>query len=312
MIHFVNSRQHILAELSRLDILLRVQVWRARQLAGADEQLHAFYIPEEEVDVLLEKPIGLARWTAVPLPEETAAQVQTTLDVMAISLHEQRATSREQGITLRLDSLTETFNLTQFDRDVLLITLAPEIDLSYQRLFAYLHDDVTRKQPSVDLALNLLCSSLEEKLHQRHRFAPGAPLCQHGLIELFGNNTPLVGQTLRLNPRIAAYLLDNDDLDGRLLPFITLNSNPKTFTELPLPQSLTQGLERLLASRISTESTIFYLQGSYGVGKRPLAAAIAHFQEQPLLVVNGRSWHVNHKKNSLNSFGYYCAKFSYS
>ena len=47
--------------------------------------------------------------------------------------------------------------------DVLLICLASELDLRYERLYAYLQDDVTRKQPSVDLVLNLLCPSFEAK-----------------------------------------------------------------------------------------------------------------------------------------------------
>ena len=38
----------------------------------------------------------------------------------------------------------------------LLIALAPEIDPRYERLYAYLQDDVTRKRPSIDLTLNLL------------------------------------------------------------------------------------------------------------------------------------------------------------
>ncbi|MBK8902435.1 MAG: ATP-binding protein [Anaerolineaceae bacterium] len=290
MNHFTHSLQHILAELTRLDILLRVQVWRARQLAGAEDQLHAFYIPEEEVDVLLEKPIGLARWTAVPLPEETATHIQTTLDEMVLALEQRRAASKEQGILLRLDYLTDACDLTQFDRHVLLIALAPEIDLSYQRLYAYLHDDVTRKHPSVDLALNLLCPTLDEKLAQRHRFAPGAPLCQHELIELSGDGVPpLLGQALWLNPRIAAYLLDGDAPDGRLAPYITLTNNPTILADLPLPENLVQPLERLLATRNPAESTLFYLQGSYGAGKRPLANAIAHHQGQALLTVNGRA-----------------------
>ncbi|ABG51415.1 AAA ATPase [Trichodesmium erythraeum IMS101] len=36
----------------------------------------------------------------------------------------------------------------------MLIALAPEIDLRYDRLYAYLQDDFTSKGSSVDLALN--------------------------------------------------------------------------------------------------------------------------------------------------------------
>ena len=47
------------------------------------------------------------------------------------------------------------FGLDACDLDVILIALTRELDLRYKRLYAYLHDDVTRRRPSVDLALTL-------------------------------------------------------------------------------------------------------------------------------------------------------------
>ena len=99
----------------------------------------------------------------------------------------------------RLLWLQRVHGLTDFDRDVILVGLAPEIDLRYEHLYAYLHDDVTRRRPSVDLALNLLCASASEKLQQRERFAPDAPLLRHRLIELATDphhpNPPLLGRS---------------------------------------------------------------------------------------------------------------------
>ena len=56
--------------------------------------------------------------------------------------------------------LATLFQLTPSDCDVLLICLAPELDLRYERLYAYLQDDVTQRRPTVDLATepSLLCS----------------------------------------------------------------------------------------------------------------------------------------------------------
>lgn len=61
----------------------------------------------------------------------------------------------------RLDWLRQTFDLSVFDLALVVIALAPELDLRYERLYAYLQDDVTRRRPTVDLALNLLCSSVQ-------------------------------------------------------------------------------------------------------------------------------------------------------
>ena len=51
-------------------------------------------------------------------------------------------------------------------------------------MYAYLQDDVSRKRPTVDLALNLLCPSAEARPARRAHFAPDAPLIRAGLLHL--------------------------------------------------------------------------------------------------------------------------------
>jgi hypothetical protein len=78
-----------------------------------------------------------------------------------------------------LRRLARAFQLSSFDLDVILVALAPEVDLRYERLYAYLQDDVTRRRPSIDLAFNLLCTSPEDKLARRAHLAAAAPLSRH-------------------------------------------------------------------------------------------------------------------------------------
>ena len=61
-----------------------------------------------------------------------------------------------------------------------------ELNPRYGRLYAYLQDDVTRKRPTVDLILNLLCSSAEERLARRRVFAAEERLwiCSISLLEV--------------------------------------------------------------------------------------------------------------------------------
>ena len=60
MAPYDTSLQHILAELERIDLLVQVQVWRARQLNEADEQFQGLVITEQEVDALLAAPAKAA------------------------------------------------------------------------------------------------------------------------------------------------------------------------------------------------------------------------------------------------------------
>ncbi|MCD4824718.1 MAG: hypothetical protein K8S55_08925, partial [Phycisphaerae bacterium] len=240
MEHYATSLQHILAELERLDLLVRVQIGRARQMQASDAEFQGLYIPEQEVDALLAQPLGMPRWATVlaSLPLE----VRTALDRLAGEISRRKAESTRLDIILRLKELARLFQLTPFDIDVLLICLAPELDLRYERLYAYLQDDVTKKRPSVDLVMNLLCSSFEAKLRARPRFESDAPLLRHHLLHLFDDpshqNPPLLGRYLKVDDRIVNYMLDSDEIDIRLLSYVQHTIPQARFDDLLLPSDV--------------------------------------------------------------------------
>ena len=50
----------------------------------------------------------------------------------------------------------QAFALDPLDVDLLLVALAPDLDARFERLYGYLHDDVTRRRASIGLALELV------------------------------------------------------------------------------------------------------------------------------------------------------------
>src|SRR5687768_10140547 len=216
---YSTSLQHVLAELERIDLLIRAQVQRARQAIQEEGDLQGLYISEQEVEALLAGPAGLPRWAALPLRPE----IGEALAHVSHEIGERKAESVRLGVELRLDELARRFSLTPFDIDVLLVTLAPEVHLRYERLFAYLQDDVTRRRPRVDLAVYLLCQAFAEQLEAGARLAGTAPLMGHRLVELFVDPSrpqpPLLARSLRADARVVSYLFGGDDLDARLAPF---------------------------------------------------------------------------------------------
>ncbi|ETX07725.1 AAA family ATPase [Candidatus Entotheonella palauensis] len=292
--YYKTSFHHVLAELERLDLLIRVQVWRARQQHHhGEEGLPAFYIPETEVDALLDKAVGSPTWATVPLPPDLQENIQHRLDQMAAAITQHSEESLRQGVLLRLVALARLFDLVPFDLHVILVCLAPEIDRRYERLYAYLHDDVTRRHPTIDLVLNLLCPDLETKVAMRARFTSAAPLLRHHLLQLADDpnqrSPSLLGKTLQLDPRVARYLLDDDTPDDRLQAYTHVVFPQTAFGDLCFPDAFTQRLRRV-ADAAHTDDTdcILYFQGPYGVGKQTTAAAICRRLNLPLLVIDGR------------------------
>jgi hypothetical protein len=155
---FADSVEHLLAELERIDLLIRARIAGIRKVQAEDEHFRGLYISEEEVDKLLLRPMGTPQWLSQAAPGRWA-QIEDALAQLQASLQTRTQCSLAGGAELRLERLRSLFALERFELDVLLVCMGAELDVRYEKLYAYLQDDVTRKRPSVDLVLNLLTPS---------------------------------------------------------------------------------------------------------------------------------------------------------
>jgi hypothetical protein len=280
--YFHNSLQHLLHELARIDLLISwaVQQLRVSQDEPRDE-MHGFYVPDAEIDAILRGDYSISPGFSSPeLASENATSLLSTLSITRHELDEIISESHRRGITLRLPTLIGCFGLTEFEQDLLLLALASEMDLKYERLYAYLQDDVHRKRPTVDLVLNLLCPSYEAKLTKRQYFSVTSPLFRHQLL-LLGNEpaeqqSSILRRSLRVDERVVNYLLGSDEVDARLLPYVHPVA-PATVTpleQLLLPPEIKDRLALLAQHPPGTAKIIYYFQGHYGVGKQTTAKAL--------------------------------------
>ena len=108
----------------------------------------------------------------------------------------------------------ERLGLETLDRLVLALCAAPELDPRFGRLYAYLHDDVTRKLASPRLAAELLADESLPASEVLARFAPGAPLSRRGAIRLLAGEPgmTLADRQVKVADRLAAFLLGAVDL----------------------------------------------------------------------------------------------------
>src|SRR5206468_10867163 len=94
------------------------------------------------------------------------------------------ALARASQVRLPLPELADRLGLSAFERHALLLCLAPELDRKYDRLYAYLQDDITRQRPSVDLVIGVLVAGGPERWRALRRFSAHAPLRRSGLLEV--------------------------------------------------------------------------------------------------------------------------------
>lgn len=263
----------LLSALGRLDYLLQQAIVKASETYGSkvsNESLRGLFITHNDVEQLLTLEPG-------------APRLQSTREGARLA--------EAAGSCPQFEWLRKSFGLSDFDFDLIQIALAPEIDLRYERLYAYLQDDVTRKRPTVDLALNLLCDSAEEKLRARVHFGPDAPLFKNRLAHLFPDphqtQPPLLSHYFKLDDQVIRLLLGQSGLDARLGSICRLVSPSVCFDELHLNVEVKRALPFLLEQHRKNGSAVgLYFQGRPGSGRRAAAEALAHESETSLLIVD--------------------------
>ncbi|MBO9556673.1 ATP-binding protein [Cellulomonas sp.] len=199
------STAHLLGRLAVVEERVRLLVARRRaDDPQPDDPFRGLYLSDETVDRLLAGPAAEA---------EPDAVAERTADVEAV------ATQAEAlGARLRLRELAREFGLEPLDVELLLVALAPEVDSRFEQLFGYLNDDVTRRRPSVAVAL-ALCGVPLGSAAGRHRLEHG-PLVTAGLLVLEDPDRPLPGRPLRVPDRVVGHLLGDDAPDPSLAPVL--------------------------------------------------------------------------------------------
>jgi hypothetical protein len=256
------SAPELLAALRRLDGLLVAAVARTEARDG-----HAATDPFRGLHVELADVVhALARPPAEPLLVAADPAVPDGPSVPA---------------------LAKRFGLDGFDMDVLLVAAAPELDLRYERVFAYLNDDVSRRRPTVALLLDLLCTDAGDHLDRRERFAADAPLLRHGLIEVLDEadhpNAPLLARSVRVDPQTLRVLRGSGELDDRLAAFCRRVVPACRLDELALLEPDRRALAQAATGRRNAR---LFLQGPPGAGRGRAAEAFAAAAGRLLLLVD--------------------------
>ncbi len=207
----------------------------------ADDPLRGLYLPDEAVHHLLRT------WPAADA-EPMAAPVTAAVPMAPAPA------GSPAGPGDRLARLAGTARLTELDTAALLVALAPDVDRTFEPLYGYLNNDVSRRRATVGLALDL-CGVPAHLAKARARFHASAPLRTLGLLEVEEPERPFLTRSLRVPDRLVGHLLGDDDPDAALLGLLLPMPDP-----LPAAGGDTDVFVRRLAARLQDGPLTAYLR----------------------------------------------------
>ena len=288
---FRDSMEHILAEMRRLDLMLRRAVLISRQSRTGDtpEEFRGLVISEQNVDHILENVDFLGDvWKLDESVAKSAETVDQELAKRQDEIRSRMQASAEAGTKLALPHLATCFGLSPAEVDLLLIAIGPELDLRYETLYAYLQNDVTRRNASVNLALDLICRSEDEKIKARQLFSSDAPLIHFRLIELheesYDRHPTKLRHFLRMDPTVTRFLLERQPRQSGAGQLIVAENE---IADLETSEVCRQELQNLADAldKNGTELAIVQMWGGLNAPLKDAASALSHAIHKDVLYV---------------------------
>jgi ATPase family associated with various cellular activities (AAA) len=288
---YSDSIEHLQEEISRFDLLLKRAVVIARQAganAGQDE-FRGLVVTENEIDdILSTKELLGEPWEQAEAKAPELARIDKELDKRRKQIDARLKLTRGKRTHLSLLNLATQFELSQAEVDVLLVALAPELEPRYETLYAYLQNDVTRKHPSVNLALNLICRSAREKFKARNLFAPWACLLSNYILELVDESQDrqpsLLRKFLKLDETIVRFLLDQPPQATSAATLVTPSDE---LSGVEVDQSTGERIKHLAShlSQNKEDASVVRLIGRSNTALRDAAEAFCLALHRSMLVV---------------------------
>jgi ATPase family associated with various cellular activities (AAA) len=279
---FTDPLEHLSAELQRLDLLLHREILclRATYALSLDE-FRGLYISDEQVDHYINQALGQTQET--PAVQELTERAETLRVANAARI----------TAALPWHRLMTAFELSRVERDILLLALAPEIDLKYESLYAYLNNDVTRKWPTCDLALRLFARSRAQRMSLRKYLLPQAPLFRHSLLQPIQHapeRPSWLAGGFCITASLPHFLLGHACQSPALAPFVEYRLPATVWETVPVSARLRSELQRLVSlyqpRRADRPPPVLIFEGRDGAGSGQAAEALCHALGVPLLSVD--------------------------
>ncbi|RBQ14985.1 ATP-binding protein [Spongiactinospora rosea] len=192
--------EHLRVRLAGVHRALRLAVARQAEAAArlTRPDLTPFCVTDEQVGVLLDQVDAFAASMSEPPPDPHAEVDQE---------QRLRRLAAARGVTLPLDALAARFGLTRPEQDALLLVAAPELDPGYERVYAYIVDNLNRRTPCVELLVTVCGPTPSARLALRRAVGPAGRLRRFGLVRAYGEAPAEQAQELTLAAGVFDFLM---------------------------------------------------------------------------------------------------------
>lgn len=274
--------------LAHLDILLHRQMQRFAQTtlqSSVDAPLDRYFVSEAQVYSLLYQRAG---YNAPDLAADDSSEYTQALATLEKQMGEAIAQASEAGTLIPFLELAAAFDLTTLEQEILLATLAPELDARYGKIYGYLNNDPASEYATVDLLIDLFAPPGLGRLALLPYFSREGALARNRLVELVEPSTAAsrLRTMLKPDPAIASWLFGTWQPPALFRHCMTLEVEPGGETWMLSTEAQMEIGSAAGNAQGNGVGNIVVLHGRERLAKRAAAVLIAALADRPMLTVD--------------------------
>ena len=200
-------------------------------------------------------------------------------------------TMKEGGELLPFEYMLRRLGLNGFEQYIACLSMAPELNREFERMYSYLQDDLAWRYPSLDLCIKMYTMNEQEQNTLIHQVFARREL----LGCVFSAKPPTQESELawrfKLRENLVEYVFfhESDLQRGKApycLKFLNGETEPVCNINLQTVESLCRRLQEEAKQAVPEEMRLFFLRGPLGSGKKLQISLAAKRQGQSALFLD--------------------------
>ena len=220
-----SSSDHLREELALIELRIRRQIAvmkAANPNGNTFDEFSGMYISEDEIRNYLDRETTPGNMKPIS-DHKTVKALGEEINRYRKEIDRRVEAALKKGIRLRLVELKERFLLTETELNILVCCLAPDIDIRFDRYFAYLQNDVSKRRPTVQLLSGMFLGAVGERdtvLESRSVFNRETGILSKNLfnLDISGNKdeAPFPARQFTAADSVLDFLLGTGHLDAEV------------------------------------------------------------------------------------------------
>ncbi|GAU77499.1 ATP-binding protein [Fusibacter sp. 3D3] len=221
-----------------------------------------------------------------------SVEAQAHLDQMEKRVAETLPTA----LFIPLEHLLETFKLTKFETFCIYLSVAVELDPSFEKNIRFFNETLNSAYPTLGLALKIYCKNSTEFLKERMHLNRQCNLFKFFLINSLSSHEalPLVSVPMKLDMSIVDFIINFNQyqISDAFMSIIMPNSKDSEHQFDQIEQNLHEFV-KINFSEALNKNVMFYLHGPLGIGKHELIYHFCNQYDQTILCIDCKKLNQN-------------------